>query len=109
MAKRYVCAYEFIAENDDELDLNEGSVVELVSEVDEEWVNVKSVDSGKSGLVPLAFLSKIHEQANEAKEEEEEPAVFDLGAETTKGSHEKYKEIFQNWEADQRKFDSKAL
>ena len=89
MARRYVCAYEFIAENDDELDLDEGSVVELVSKVDEEWVKVKSVELNAAGLVPLAYLVEQEETgAAGGKEEAEEPAVFDLRAETAKSSND---------------------
>mmetsp|Transcript_26610 Transcript_26610/g.66865 ORF Transcript_26610/g.66865 Transcript_26610/m.66865 type:complete len:1029 (-) Transcript_26610:237-3323(-) len=61
--------WNFSADGEAELDVAEGEVVEIIEESDEQWVHVRSLQSGHEGAVPRDYLERIN--VNAAKEESE--------------------------------------
>lgn len=51
--------YSFSAESDQDLSVTEGDTVLIIEHVNAEWVRARDENTGKSGLVPSAFLDII--------------------------------------------------
>lgn len=51
--------YSFTAESDQDLSVTEGDTVQIIEHVNAEWVRARDENTGKSGLVPSAFLDII--------------------------------------------------
>lgn len=49
--------YDFESENDQELDFNEGDIVEVEEQIDENWLTGSC--KGKTGMFPLSYVEKM--------------------------------------------------
>jgi len=57
---QYRVIYEFSKEQDDELGVMEGDLLEMVEGIDEEWAQMRSL-SGEEGLVPRNYFEAVGE------------------------------------------------
>ena len=83
--------YSFAAESDQDLGVNEGDTVQVLEHVNAEWVRAREENSGRTGLVPAAFLdiigdSSSHCMGEDKRHVEDEPLVKDI-------SHNKAEQI----------------
>ncbi|KAF8367985.1 unc-57 [Pristionchus pacificus] len=51
--------FDFDAQNEGELDFKEGDMIELITQVDENWFEGRNVSSGKAGLFPCSYVQVI--------------------------------------------------
>jgi len=65
--------YPFQGMHEDELDVNEGEILEgTVDDHNPEWVRAKSLTTGKEGLVPKTYVEELAENGNEDDDEDDE-------------------------------------
>ena len=50
--------YDYAAQDEEEIELAEGDVVEDVEEVDEGWVKGTNKRTGKRGMIPSNYIEK---------------------------------------------------
>ena len=81
--RRAKVAFSYTAENDDELSLNLGEIIEIVGDEEEGWWRGKL--NGKEGVFPCNFVEPI--------EEEEEPPPYS-NLPTGKPSKEHYSQLY---------------
>ena len=55
---KWVSQYDYAAQDEEEIELAEGDVVEDVEEVDEGWVKGTNKRTGKRGMIPSNYIEK---------------------------------------------------
>lgn len=54
--RKVVALYDCFADNEDELSFNKGEILQVVKEIDSDWLFCEKDD--KKGIVPLLFVQK---------------------------------------------------
>lgn len=73
--------YSFTAETDQDLSVTEGDTLHIIERVNADWVRALEENSGKSGLVPSAFLDIIDDspaQFSTDRNHEHKPGVHEI-------------------------------